>query len=233
MGVEWVPIAGLALIVVSIAVVAIADLEVDMGLAPPRLKASKRPKTHPDSVKYRAALTRYGDVAQALVAVFEAPAASVDRLAEEWFHFFCESLGHALTTGSIDTYRVAVWIHDEDDDKLIGIAWHLFDPNDPGNQELNIEGTIAGHVLRSKEPYYCRDRFNDPLYKSRSGRQKPYESIFAVPVGPADEPFGVITVDAQMKDGFSAADQEIVVGFASLATAGASAWWAERGNGTP
>lgn len=228
MGVEWVPVAILALIVIAIVVVAVADLEVDAGVAPPRLKANRRPKTHPASVKYRAALTRYGDVGQALVAVIEAPARSVDRLAEEWFHFFCESLGHALTTGSIDTYRVAVWILDQMDNKLVGIAWHLFDPNDPGNQELSVDGTIAGHVLRTKEPYYCRDRHVDPLYTSRSGRPKPYESIYAVPLGPAEDPWGVMTVDAQMSNGFSDVDQQIVLSFATLATAGASAWWTER-----
>lgn len=177
------------------------------------------PAGNPDAKHLLYALERLSDVGEALVAVVEAETwEQQGERAWEWFDMCVENLGSALTTGSTERFRVALWGSTPPD--LMGLAYYQFDPA-TRPEELQ-DTSIAAKVLRTKQPHYSPDAEKDPDYIPRSKHKRSYKSLYAVPCGRAEEPWGAITVDAKQRDGFSALDQAICQAFAKLATTGAS-----------
>lgn len=189
-------------------------------------RLNPRQEASTEAVKFRAALERYDDLSQGLVAIVEA--VNQDQAFsrhDEWSTHVAAGLGQALTVGSRETYRVAVWLDIEDEGVLIAMGRHL-----TNTEELDRDRSVAGLVCRQRKECYVRDIRNDPAYIWPDGARtrKEYASIFGVPWGPAELPDGAITVDAKRKDGFSAVDMEIVRAFAGLVAAGWAAYNAER-----
>ncbi len=180
-----------------------------------------------DVTKLRAANGLFNDLAQGIVAILEAEGDESSLRAGEWFERFSSSLGHSLTLGVIETYRVTVWLDDPETGKLGALGHHLTTTN-----ELPRLGTVAGHVVQTGEEYYARDCSDDPIYRSLDGRPRSYNCVFGVPLGIADDVWGSITVDAKAVDGFTDNDKEIVRHFAGLASAAGAAWWTERAEQT-
>jgi len=216
-----------ALIVMQI-VAARTGRDVDLGYKDLKVGTRHSPRTDgpADALKFRAALERYNDLSQGLAAIMEASDQEQAYVRHaEWSTHVAAGLGQALTVGSRETYRVAIWLDIEDEQELIAMGRHL-----TRREVLDRNVTVAGLVCRQKGECYVPDIDNDPAYAWPNGvkSRKEYRSVFAVPWGPADAPDGAITVDAKAKDGFAEPDKEIARAFAGLVAAGWAAYTAER-----
>jgi hypothetical protein len=217
----------LVLVVISVVTgrplsLAIKDWKIDF---PTRASAAPDGQAPRDVIKYRAAMEVHADLSQALVAIMEASSRTeAGRRAREWFQKFSSGLGHALTLGSTETYRVTPWIDLPEEGELRALGHHLTNTARLPRQG----GVIAAHVVMQAREYYCRDNRNDAVYVATDGRPKDYRSVFCVPLGAEGEPWGSITVDAKAANGFTETDMEIVRSFAGLASAAGAAWVIER-----
>lgn len=168
-----------------------------------------------------AAFVRYGEAAVGLAAMVNAPGPGHEALTK-WFDLVAGAIDAAVTKHMGDNFRVAVWADfgDADAFRLIGCANH--DTNDPKMHRLSKTGTIGGLAWRAKSgEYLCADISKDKKFKARSPAPRPYKSLFAIRVGDAKAPWGVLTIDAPRADGFTAMDLSIIRRFARLVSTGA------------
>lgn len=96
-----------------------------------------------------AAFERITDVAQGVVAIFDASPEDVDATAREWFDYLASCLSGALRTQPEELYRVAIWEDTGLPDQFVGIGWAMFDANDPAVERLGKNDTLAGIAFRS------------------------------------------------------------------------------------
>lgn len=169
-----------------------------------------------------AAFERYAEAAVGMVPMVVQPGPA-DESVKRWFDLAAGAIDAAVTKHMGDHFRVAIWgdFGDPDSFRLIGCANH--NRNDPKIERLSKQGTIGGHAWRSKSgEYLCSDISKDRKYKQRSPTPRPYKSIFAIRVGEATSPWGVLTIDAPRAEGFTALDLTIIRRFARLISAGAT-----------
>lgn len=180
------------------------------------------------------AFSRYSEAAVGMVAMVTASGPADESLGA-WFDVTAAALAAGLTRVPEDHFRVAIWADLGDPDRfaLLGSANH--DKNDL--QHLSKEGTIGGHAWRSKPgEYLCVNIAKDRKFKSRSKSRKPYQSVFAIRVGEAHQPWGVMTIDAPRASDFSTLNITHIRRFARLISAGASvaiARYGPTGTSTP
>lgn len=228
-------IAGLAILLATALVIALlivysivlraTGMEADVDLKAGKFHLFRPTRDDPRLAKLRVAMEMQNDLAQGIVALIEAadvPDANVR--AKAWFERFCSSLGHSLTHGAKETYRVTLWLDDPEENVLRALGHHL-----TTREELpRSDGTVGGYVVRTGDEYYAPDCRHDPIYRSPKGRRRGYNCVLGVPLGAAEEVWGAITVDAKKVDGFTDTDKEIVRNFAGLASAAGAAWAQER-----
>lgn len=171
--------------------------------------------------QYAAAFERYADLGQGLVAIVEKDGEERDKIARKWFSVVCEGLSMALSTGSTETFRVAIWLDEEETTTLIAIGSHLLTPK--ADRRLVRDTSLAGKAVLTKHEQYEPDVNKSDDFDRHGDERKPYSSVFAVPIGGADA-WGAITVDAKSSGGFTDLDFDLVRRFAQLADLGALAW---------
>jgi putative methionine-R-sulfoxide reductase with GAF domain len=66
--------------------------------------------------------------------------------------------------------------------------------------------SCAGRALLTGEDYYCRDVNHDPVYWHSGRGSRDYQSIACVPVRSGQAVFGVLCLDAERANAFTAAD---------------------------
>ena len=195
------------------------DLEFSVSAKPLGVGMRKRRpgSDQAKNLRYAGAILRLGDLEQALTALPGADEATLGR----WFTHLCENLGWLLALGTTTHYRVAIWSDDDSDTTILRrVALHGFDRNDARMQSLERATTVAGWVVANRRDHYVKDITNDLIYRPR--RSDPaYRSMFAAPLGD-DQPWGAITIDADVVDGIQPDQQELVHRFGKLATTGAS-----------
>lgn len=167
-------------------------------------------------------------MAQALVGAIEEPdTGKAEALIRGWFGIVVRNLCLALTAGRAQTYRVALWADTKTE--LTGLAYFGFESTSRV-KVLDRDTSVAGHTLRTQEPYYVRDTEDDPVYRAKSpSRGHAYRSVYAQPLGRDESKWGVITVDAEETDGFTDVDKTIIAAFGKVVTAGASLWFVLTG----
>ncbi|MDQ3871126.1 MAG: GAF domain-containing protein [Chloroflexota bacterium] len=225
----------LAAIFLSLPVVLIVlnktNTDIELGVKPLRLATRARRRAQDDSrdLLTSAALARLNDLEQALVALAEADADEIDEVAGNWFDLLCEDLAFVLGIGTNQRFRIAIWTDDETDPAYLrGLAYYGFDRNDPKYDKLSRLGTVAGWAVANRREHYARDVANDAIYLGRTGPAR-YRSMVAVPLGAPDDPWAVMTVDAEERDGLDETRRALIRRFGSLASTGAALAILDRG----
>ena len=175
-----------------------------------------------DQRQIEVAFERYSEASVGIVAMVTATGPSEQVLAR-WFDLAAGALDAALCRTSGDHFRVAIWADagDATEFRLAGAAKH--NRNDSAIQRLSKQNTIAGHAWKSKAgEYLCGDISKDRKYKARSGTPRPYKSIFAIRLGEAAAPWGVMTIDVPAINRVSTNDLVVIRRFAKLISAAAT-----------
>ncbi|HYK96127.1 MAG TPA: hypothetical protein VE011_09720 [Candidatus Dormibacteraeota bacterium] len=224
--------------------------EVDIGVNPPRFKISRKkpepshggsplPSVEPPAPtgseiqrerdQLREAIFAYSEAAQALEALLGCKAVERDRYAREWFDSLCNGLETALRTSTEERYRASVWASRADPENFDAVGLGKFDPHDVRYQKLKRTGTIGGEAFAvTSGEKYCPD-IHDPdcNWVPRSTKKSKYRSLFAVALVDLENEtrrWGVLTIDCNIKDGFSKLDQQVARHFGELASLGELVW---------
>jgi putative methionine-R-sulfoxide reductase with GAF domain len=72
--------------------------------------------------------------------------------------------------------------------------------------KLTLERSCAGRAFLTGEDYYCRDVNDDPVYWHSAHGSREFRSIACVPVRSGQAVFGVICLDAEQVNAFTAED---------------------------
>jgi putative methionine-R-sulfoxide reductase with GAF domain len=72
--------------------------------------------------------------------------------------------------------------------------------------KLALERSCAGRAFLTGEDYYCRDVATDPVYWQSTRGSREFRSIACVPVRSGQAVFGVICLDAERPNAFTADD---------------------------
>lgn len=190
------------------------------GLKPPWVQVAPATANPAAEDQLHRALERLADLGQALVAVAEAPS-SDERTRREWFQYLLEGLSGSLARGNGDHFRIGIYTVAGDDPNLHVLAQHNFDRSDARLKTLERRTTVAGWVVENGEPHYVPDVNRDSIYRKRKTRPS-YKSMYAVPLGPPETPWGAMTIDVNRADGMTDTQQEIVRAFGDVASLGAS-----------
>jgi hypothetical protein len=219
----------LVIIVFVLGVIALAaglnrtDRDLTITLRPLLIALTPRSKALRQNEKmYKAAIARLTDLEQGLAAIVDADAPDLERTVQNWLDFVCQGLEMVLSAGNNANFRIAIWTDDESDPPYLkGLAYCGFDRNDPKYAKLPRATTVAGHVVDHKNDHYVPDVSKDAVYRPRTNKPA-YKSMYATPLGPDDDPWAVMTIDAPALDGLNEERRELVRRFGSLATVGAT-----------
>lgn len=196
----------------------------------PREKSPQELEWDREDARYGAALERrqaqvafqrYAEAAVGMVPMVGATGPAHETLTA-WFDVVADAIAASLVKQPEDHYRVGIYADLGDPDAFSLLGCCRLDRNNPRIERLSKEGTLAGHAFTSKAgEYLCADIKKDRRYKNRSGKPRPYQSVFAIRVGDTHA-WGVMTIDAPRANGFSTADVVIIRRFAKLISAGAA-----------
>lgn len=220
--------AALLIAVIGVVVVAVlltlhrTDRELDVARNPFRVGTRPRRELDRQNEKmYNVALQRLQDLEQGLAGLVEADLANLDEVGADYLDYVVEGLASVLSAGNAAHFRVAIWTDDETDPEYVkGLAWFGFDRHDPKYEKLPRATTLAGWVIAHHEDHYAPDVNACQLYRPRTSPPR-YRSMYAAPLGPADDPWAAITVDAPALDGLNDERRAIIRRFGSLASVGA------------
>ncbi len=196
------------------------EVEYDPGKKLPRIFARNKRET----AQLRVAFERIAEVGKGLRGVVEATDAQVDEALDVWFRSLCLSIAWTLATNNDEVYRVVIWTKDSSDAAVLrALAWHMMPDHVATWQVLDRNTSLAGKVMRDRQPYYSKDVLNDAEYVRRNPDDPDpnYASVYALPLGDR-EPWGAMTISAKAKDGFTEQDRQIAVQFGGLASIGAA-----------
>ena len=100
--------------------------------------------------------------------------------------------------------RCAFFILSDDEKHLVLAVGEGY----PGlrRKELALDHSCAGRAFLTGDQYYCRDITTDPVYWHSQKGNRDFRSIACVPVRAGQNVFGVICLDAERPDAFSADD---------------------------
>jgi hypothetical protein len=176
----------------------------------------------------REALFALSEATQAVNALLGCPPTERDRYAKEWFDSLAAGVETALRTSTTERYRASIWADREDAVNFDAVGLGKFKRTDLRMQKLERDGSIAGDAFGSAtSETYCPD-IHDPTCGWRQrGRKRPtYKSLFAVALLSLDDEkrWGVMTVDCNIKAGFSGADLQVARHFGELASLGELIW---------